>query len=197
MSLDSGEGRRRVAAAGEKGGERCPRCESRDTKFCYYNNYNTAQPRHFCRACRRYWTLGGALRNVPIGGSSRKRPRHVMPPLKPASRPACMVPMEFTGRNRGFGAWLAGAPPFLALGELGLGLGLGCGSQGEQHAPGMEEELGFGLSSEIVWPPALVDADGGDTWRVHGGGSECFAVPNLAAAWAEQANSKGGTHSGL
>ncbi|RCV41846.1 hypothetical protein SEVIR_9G165300v4 [Setaria viridis] len=56
-------------------GEQCPRCASHDTKFCYYNNYNTSQPRHFCRACRRYWTLGGSLRNVPIGGSTRKRPR--------------------------------------------------------------------------------------------------------------------------
>ncbi|KAL7614959.1 hypothetical protein Lser_V15G06932 [Lactuca serriola] len=51
---------------------KCPRCDSPNTKFCYYNNYNLAQPRHFCKACRRYWTKGGALRNVPIGGSCRK-----------------------------------------------------------------------------------------------------------------------------
>ncbi|KAF7021368.1 hypothetical protein CFC21_034338 [Triticum aestivum] len=50
----------------------CPRCESTDTKFCYYNNYNLSQPRHFCRGCRRYWTRGGALRNVPVGGGTRK-----------------------------------------------------------------------------------------------------------------------------
>ncbi|KAL6656188.1 hypothetical protein ACP70R_007014 [Stipagrostis hirtigluma subsp. patula] len=53
-------------------GDPCPRCESRDTKFCYYNNYNTSQPRHFCRSCRRYWTKGGSLRNVPVGGGTRK-----------------------------------------------------------------------------------------------------------------------------
>ncbi|RWW33602.1 hypothetical protein GW17_00001689 [Ensete ventricosum] len=51
---------------------RCPRCESTNTKFCYYNNYNLTQPRHFCKTCRRYWTKGGALRNVPIGGGCRK-----------------------------------------------------------------------------------------------------------------------------
>ncbi|XP_039061290.1 dof zinc finger protein DOF3.4-like isoform X2 [Hibiscus syriacus] len=51
---------------------RCPRCDSSNTKFCYYNNYNLAQPRHFCKTCRRYWTKGGALRNVPIGGGCRK-----------------------------------------------------------------------------------------------------------------------------
>ncbi|XP_006848559.2 dof zinc finger protein PBF [Amborella trichopoda] len=43
-----------------------------NTKFCYYNNYNLTQPRHFCKTCRRYWTKGGALRNVPIGGGCRK-----------------------------------------------------------------------------------------------------------------------------
>ena len=51
---------------------RCPRCESTNTKFCYYNNYNLSQPRHFCKDCRRYWTKGGALRNIPVGGGTRK-----------------------------------------------------------------------------------------------------------------------------
>jgi hypothetical protein len=50
----------------------CPRCKSGNTKFCYYNNYSTTQPRHFCRACRRYWTHGGTLRNVPVGGACRR-----------------------------------------------------------------------------------------------------------------------------
>ena len=27
----------------------CPRCASKETKFCYYNNYNIKQPRYFCR----------------------------------------------------------------------------------------------------------------------------------------------------
>ncbi|KAI4374532.1 hypothetical protein MLD38_012515 [Melastoma candidum] len=50
----------------------CPRCESMDTKFCYYNNYNVNQPRHFCRACQRYWTAGGMMRNMPVGAGRRK-----------------------------------------------------------------------------------------------------------------------------
>ncbi|ERN16082.1 dof zinc finger protein DOF3.7 [Amborella trichopoda] len=50
----------------------CPRCNSTNTKFCYYNNYSHAQPRYFCKTCRRYWTKGGALRNVPVGGGCRK-----------------------------------------------------------------------------------------------------------------------------
>ncbi|XP_038900696.1 dof zinc finger protein DOF3.6-like [Benincasa hispida] len=51
---------------------KCPRCDSTNTKFCYFNNYSLSQPRHFCKACRRYWTRGGALRNVPVGGGFRK-----------------------------------------------------------------------------------------------------------------------------
>ncbi|KAJ0724723.1 putative transcription factor C2C2-Dof family [Helianthus annuus] len=50
----------------------CPRCASTNTKFCYYNNYNLSQPRHYCKDCRRYWTKGGTLRNIPIGGGTRK-----------------------------------------------------------------------------------------------------------------------------
>ncbi|KAI9089168.1 hypothetical protein K1719_029447 [Acacia pycnantha] len=61
-----------TAANSENQNLRCPRCDSSNTKFCYYNNYNLTQPRHFCKTCRRYWTKGGALRNVPIGGGCRK-----------------------------------------------------------------------------------------------------------------------------
>ncbi|KAI5427635.1 cyclic dof factor 2 [Lathyrus oleraceus] len=50
----------------------CPRCKSWDTKFCYFNNYNVNQPRHFCKNCQRYWTAGGTMRNVPIGAGRRK-----------------------------------------------------------------------------------------------------------------------------
>ncbi|XP_025796814.1 dof zinc finger protein 4-like [Panicum hallii] len=84
---------------------RCPRCNSSNTKFCYYNNYNLTQPRHFCKTCRRYWTKGGALRNVPIGGGCRK-PRPMPTPAKPAV--SCKS--------------MGGAP------SLGLGVGLGMGA---------------------------------------------------------------------
>ncbi|KAI3671684.1 hypothetical protein L1987_87424 [Smallanthus sonchifolius] len=53
----------------------CPRCASSNTKFCYYNNYSLSQPRYFCKGCRRYWTKGGSLRNVPVGGGCRKNRR--------------------------------------------------------------------------------------------------------------------------
>ncbi|CAI9271583.1 unnamed protein product [Lactuca saligna] len=53
----------------------CPRCGSSSTKFCYYNNYSLTQPRYFCKGCRRYWTKGGSLRNIPVGGGCRKTRR--------------------------------------------------------------------------------------------------------------------------
>ncbi|WVZ71599.1 hypothetical protein U9M48_020169 [Paspalum notatum var. saurae] len=56
----------------------CPRCYSMETKFCYFNNYNLNQPRHYCRSCKRYWTAGGTMRNVPEGSGRRrnKPPSH-------------------------------------------------------------------------------------------------------------------------
>ena len=52
--------------------QKCPRCGSMNTKFCYFNNYSLSQPRHFCKTCKRYWTHGGTFRNIPVGGGSRK-----------------------------------------------------------------------------------------------------------------------------
>ncbi|KAJ8506254.1 hypothetical protein OPV22_007140 [Ensete ventricosum] len=52
---------------------KCRRCDSTNTKFCYYNNYSRSQPRHFCKACRRHWTEGGTLRNVPVGGGRKNK----------------------------------------------------------------------------------------------------------------------------
>ncbi|XP_054787427.1 dof zinc finger protein DOF2.4-like isoform X3 [Prosopis cineraria] len=66
--------RARLAKIGQpEAALKCPRCESTNTKFCYYNNYSLSQPRHFCKTCRRYWTRGGALRNVPVGGGCRRK----------------------------------------------------------------------------------------------------------------------------
>ncbi|KAG8374321.1 hypothetical protein BUALT_Bualt11G0119500 [Buddleja alternifolia] len=65
--------------------QKCPRCESTNTKFCYFNNYSLTQPRHFCKTCRRYWTRGGALRSVPVGGGCRRNKRSKSNTKSPAS----------------------------------------------------------------------------------------------------------------
>ncbi|XP_030457545.1 dof zinc finger protein DOF3.1-like [Syzygium oleosum] len=74
----------------------CPRCDSTNTKFCYFNNYNLSQPRHFCKNCKRYWTKGGSLRNIPVGGGTRKssstkrasNPKRQNPEPDPDPRPS-------------------------------------------------------------------------------------------------------------
>ncbi|XP_066357780.1 dof zinc finger protein DOF1.6-like [Miscanthus floridulus] len=110
-----------TAAGPGPGREQCPRCASRDTKFSYYNNYNTAQPRHFCRACRRYWTLGGSLRNVPVGGSTRKRPRRPTRAMAAAVAAVMATPSSTTTTTT---AW-AGSSPFASPAPLLQGAGGG------------------------------------------------------------------------
>ncbi|KAF3438895.1 hypothetical protein FNV43_RR17170 [Rhamnella rubrinervis] len=96
---------------------RCPRCDSSNTKFCYYNNYNLTQPRHFCKTCRRYWTKGGALRNVPIGGGCRKNKNatvsaSVAAAAKTSAGKMKMVATEFgrSGFGGGFDHELSSSP---------------------------------------------------------------------------------------
>ncbi|KAI4363685.1 hypothetical protein MLD38_019873 [Melastoma candidum] len=72
----------------------CPRCNSANTKFCYYNNYSASQPRYFCKACRRYWTEGGSLRNVPVGGGSRKNKRSSSSASASTSGSKTKLPLE-------------------------------------------------------------------------------------------------------
>jgi hypothetical protein len=45
------------------GAQQCPRCSSKNTKFCYYNNYNIKQPRYYCRvsASWRCGTMGSRV----------------------------------------------------------------------------------------------------------------------------------------
>ncbi|XWS21755.1 hypothetical protein CRYUN_Cryun30bG0081300 [Craigia yunnanensis] len=77
----------------------CPRCASANTKFCYYNNYSLSQPRYFCKDCRRYWTKGGSLRNVPVGGGCRKSRRG-----KPRVEKSSQLSMNYSKNLSSFGS---------------------------------------------------------------------------------------------
>ncbi|XP_021752345.1 dof zinc finger protein DOF3.4-like [Chenopodium quinoa] len=140
----------------------CPRCTSTNTKFCYYNNYNFSQPRHFCKSCRRYWTHGGTLRDIPVGGGSRKTAKRsrtssslvtsttstssgvsIGPGLEPipVSQQATPVYVSLPsttaggGVGGGFTSLLSSGGPggILALGGFGLGL----------------DDVGFGLGRGV------------------------------------------------
>jgi Dof domain, zinc finger len=56
---------------------KCPRCSSINTKFCYYNNYDPHQPRHWCKVrcvrpgvlaceCSRLGDLACSARSAPL-----------------------------------------------------------------------------------------------------------------------------------
>lgn len=189
--------------------EQCPRCASHDTKFCYYNNYNTSQPRHFCRACRRYWTLGGSLRNVPIGGSTRKRLRPAPqqafrrpavhfgappPPPMPAPQPQPQQPHSHQSQQQQGGLLgslfaLGGAP--LLEGRVGFDLGLGLPGLGQVefglHSLGLRGggHAAAGTSSApLLWPAGLLENGSMDAWKMSGGGAGAMSMwaPEFSSA---------------
>ncbi|KAL5210669.1 hypothetical protein ABZP36_006292 [Zizania latifolia] len=192
-----------AAAGGANGGggrEQCPRCASHDTKFCYYNNYNTSQPRHFCRACRRYWTLGGSLRNVPIGGSTRKRMR---PPVRRppvhfvggGGGPALPAPSSHSQQAGLLGSLFAlGAAPLLE-GRVGFDLGLGLpgpghvtGAAAEVAAADLHSALDLRGGPPLLWSTGLLENSSVETWKVVAGGGATAMWPLFSpAATAAQA----------
>ncbi|KAK6152687.1 hypothetical protein DH2020_012326 [Rehmannia glutinosa] len=175
----------------------CPRCDSTNTKFCYYNNYNFSQPRHFCKSCRRYWTHGGTLRDIPVGGGTRKNAKRSRTTTAAASTGAAAV---FSSAHHDFrhfpasqhlvplsGADHGGSPPYVSDGKMsgsftsllngshqGSGLlALGGFGLGVDNGLG---DMGFGLG-RAVWPfsggPTSgnggVSSVGGHTWQLESG----------------------------
>ncbi|CAN0922168.1 Dof zinc finger protein DOF5.8 [Linum grandiflorum] len=161
----------------------CPRCESTDTKFCYYNNYNLSQPRHFCKSCRRYWTQGGSLRKVPVGGGTRKSSsssakRHRSSPAATVNSSASTTTRTTSPSN-----------------SSPLGLGLGGGSGGGRgmwpYYPTTTDYLS-GCGGEGEGGGAVMDGGGGATWEQiddvegrggGGGGNEGSYVDTDGFGW--------------
>ncbi|TQD95871.1 hypothetical protein C1H46_018509 [Malus baccata] len=171
----------------------CPRCDSTNTKFCYYNNYNFSQPRHFCKSCRRYWTHGGTLRDIPVGGGTRKNTKRSRTATSATTTTATSYnnPISATpvflnpggGAALQFGDWKGnmgngcggdgsfnsllnthGPGGFLALGGFGLGLSGGF------------EEMGFGLG-RAFWPFPAMGGDCG-SGGPHGGMMNTWEIEN-------------------
>eukprot|EP00267_Zea_mays_P041621 XP_020393533.1 dof zinc finger protein 4 [Zea mays] len=118
-------------------GVSCPRCDSPNTKFCYYNNYSLSQPRHFCKTCRRYWTKGGALRNVPVGGGCRKNKRSRS---AAAARLSLNLPLEAAADQQAarLGFLGAAAHPVLSSSSIGGG-----GPAADYHQPQVGAAVGM------------------------------------------------------
>lgn len=186
----------------------CPRCDSPNTKFCYYNNYNFSQPRHFCKSCRRYWTHGGTLRDIPVGGGSRKnakRSRTCIPSSAAvASSSSGSLPNSISRLDHHS---LPATPVLVPLvsghgggvgGDLKVGGGNMCGSFTSllnTHAPGFWslggfglglgsgfEDVGYGAASPRVAWPFLGLGDGGSGVGGHGGTPNAWQFENGDAA---------------
>ncbi|KAF8084971.1 hypothetical protein N665_0691s0010 [Sinapis alba] len=122
----------------------CPRCNSIITKFCYYNNYNLLQPHYFCKSCRRYWTQGGTLRDIPI--------------ITTANGSEPMNQGTVTNKAKGSNE-ISGVSLTLGngTGSDGLNYGFGHGYRLEEMSVGY---LGGGSGGEI---PVV---GGNDTWHI-------------------------------
>ncbi|XXG55710.1 hypothetical protein AAC387_Pa03g3315 [Persea americana] len=153
----------------------CPRCESTNTKFCYYNNYNLSQPRHFCKSCRRYWTQGGTLRNIPVGGGSRKNSSTKRSRLSSDTTPATVssVPVSCSETD----IWALQDPISIDVpGRFSFSSLLG------ESFFSLGGELGVGVEELGNWPPGDVDMAAGATWQV---GSDVGHVEGDCYAWPE------------
>ncbi|KAL7101265.1 hypothetical protein ACP275_08G044500 [Erythranthe tilingii] len=194
----------------------CPRCDSTNTKFCYYNNYNFSQPRHFCKSCRRYWTHGGTLRDIPVGGGSRKNakrsrttaisggasstdgssvfssPHHDFRGFPAAAASQLLAP---------FGADHGGAGPFAGdakmcgsftslLSTQGPGL-WALGGFGIGIGPGLDD-VGFGLGRTVWSFPGVAEGGpaSGNTWQMESG--EAGFVGGDSFTWPDLAISTPG-----
>ncbi|CAD5325891.1 unnamed protein product [Arabidopsis thaliana] len=162
----------------------CPRCDSTNTKFCYFNNYSLTQPRHFCKTCRRYWTRGGSLRNVPVGGGFRRNKRsksrskstvvvstdNTTSTSSLTSRPSYSNPSKFHsyGQIPEFNSNLPILPPLQSLGDYNssnTGLDFG-GTQISNMISGMSSSGGIldawriPLSQQAQQFPFLINTTG-------------------------------------
>ncbi|KAK1304256.1 Dof zinc finger protein DOF4.6 [Acorus calamus] len=117
----------------------CPRCNSTNTKFCYYNNYSLTQPRYFCKTCRRYWTEGGSLRNVPVGGGSRKNKRS-----SSSSSTTTTTTTNTTSCTTSTSTIKASPSPIISISKAHEGKDLNLGFKTEQeYHPNMPEFVEF------------------------------------------------------
>ncbi|KAK1420808.1 hypothetical protein QVD17_22685 [Tagetes erecta] len=154
----------------------CPRCDSTNTKFCYFNNYSLTQPRHFCKMCRRYWTRGGALRNVPVGGGCRrnkrsnKHGRRSKSPSQKGSKGGLSgsSPSRCSNENIGTSTHNIAQPPislqmpFMSATYGGVGSNIIRSSLGGFHPP--TEMSGFHLGSNIGSNISSIGS--GENWRL-------------------------------
>ncbi|CAM0944611.1 unnamed protein product [Alopecurus aequalis] len=179
---------------------KCPRCDSAHTKFCYYNNYSLSQPRYFCKTCRRYWTKGGSLRNVPVGGGCRKNKRASAAKKTSAAAvapPISMMPLHQYGRHMaetGLHLSFSGMPPPVRAADPLCSLGLLDWNKYDHILAGSGGFESTSSEAHFAGPGMMGMATGGDGGEYHAlnalryaaGLSEHLALPFGGASRADQ-----------
>ncbi|CAM0872517.1 unnamed protein product [Alopecurus aequalis] len=165
---------------------KCPRCDSTNTKFCYYNNYSLSQPRHFCKACRRYWTRGGALRTVPVGGGCRRNKRSSKSSAASSSKASSSSARQLAGGASSIAASTTPGP----TGEM-IPSGLSSMSHhlpflGTMHPSGPNLGLAFSVGLPPLGMQQRQHMDGGvDQFPLASGGGATFGA-SLEQQWRMQ-----------
>ena len=142
----------------------CARCNSNETRFCYYNNGLLSQPRHYCRACQRYWTEGGTQRNLPKGSGRRKDRGMLHNDMD--SNPAFVAAAGLAGLARN--ASHVGSP-FLRPSNIGA-------------AAVAATAMGAPRGQQMLFPGASTSNVGGSNLAFNFGGVSSAAVAVAAAA---------------
>ena len=134
----------------------CGRCSSMNTKFCYFNNYNVNQPRHFCKNCQRYWTAGGTMRNMLVGAGKRKNKNSSLASehrtLVISAPPNGLIHQALrpNGSLITFGSnapHSESMPPTLNLVETT-----------QSYTPNGKENLGFLSNANLTWTPSPLES---------------------------------------
>ncbi|KAA8518891.1 hypothetical protein F0562_016335 [Nyssa sinensis] len=159
---------------------KCPRCESTNTKFCYFNNYSLTQPRHFCKTCRRYWTRGGALRNVPVGGGCRRNKKSKgsssKSPASSSDRQMAAASTSAVSSSGGGTANILGLtpqiPPLRFMAPLHQLTDYGAGDIGLNYSTGISapvmatSDINFQIGSSSLGGGSYLSAGGIEHWRL-------------------------------
>ncbi|GFP80606.1 dof zinc finger protein dof5.8, partial [Phtheirospermum japonicum] len=115
--------------------------------------HQVSQPRHFCKSCRRYWTHGGTLRDIPIDGGSRRNAKRCRTGNSAAASTDCGGVFS-SAQHDGFRNLPAAASQFLFLGDAKMSAGnslLNSGSGTGLLALGGVGDMGF-VVGQAVWP---------------------------------------------
>ena len=166
---------------------KCPRCDSTNTKFCYYNNYSLSQPRHFCKACRRYWTRGGALRTVPVGGGCRRNKRSSKSSAASSSKASSSSARQLAGGPSSMPSTAASSGTTGAIIPSGLSsMSHHLPFLGTMHPPGPNLGLAFSVGLPPLGMQQRQHMDGSvDQFPLASGGGATFGA-SLEQQWRVQ-----------